>query len=368
MPENNKPPEDRSGKAESDNPPGDTSAKTEKIILPSDISTIDLRNIPREFIPVIAYMIGRPRGHWRDSSYRIFMNNCPLDVIKFFLPEIAFYIDTEAEPNAIPTPLFPIGATSDVESRTPDFVWKFSTIKTIKPEIPGIILSLEQQHDNEPNLALRINQTCFRLMDRYYGDLVIGFAFFTGESCNIDTDYVRMKCNLGFSGKIGTYYVKTVDIDELKNDKRPFALAILASLYSLKAGKDPKERGKYAVELLNLLKDSTNTTPEYKNAFIYFICGILQLYEDDISFEIKERWLMESISTMAQFREDCREKFLAEGEAKTFLEMLPQQFELMKFRPSYEPELIELGASKGVSKETIEAEHAKWLKSQENKS
>jgi hypothetical protein len=63
MSENNKPPEARSGKTESDNPPGDTSAMTENFILPSDISTVDLKNIPREAIPVIAYMIGRPPGH-----------------------------------------------------------------------------------------------------------------------------------------------------------------------------------------------------------------------------------------------------------------------------------------------------------------
>jgi hypothetical protein len=268
------------------------------------------------------------------------------------------------------TPIFPIGATSDAESRTPDFVWKFSTIKTIKPEIPDIILSLEQQHDNEPDLALRINQTCFRLMDRYYEDLVIGFALFTGEICNIDTDYICMEYKLGFSGKIGTYYVKTVDVDELKNDKRPFALAILASSYSLKAGKDSKAREKYAIELLNLLSDSTNMTSAYKDAFIYFICGLFQLYEDDISIEIKERWVMERISMVGQFTaqvmEDCREKFLAEGEAKNFLKMLPYQFELMKLRPSYKSELVELGASSGVNKETIEAEHAKWLKNKEN--
>jgi hypothetical protein len=89
---------------------------------------------------------------------------------------------------------------------------------------------------------------------------------------------------------------------------------------------------------------------------------------------------MDRVSMAAQFRtqvrEDSREKFLAEGEARAeargraenFSTMSPYQFELLNVRPSYESELIELGESSGASKETIEVEQAKWLKNQENKS
>jgi hypothetical protein len=46
--------------------------------------------------------------------------------------------------------------------------------------------------------------------------------------------------------------VKNVDEEELKRDKRPFALPILAGKRMLEAGGRAEKRGEYSLELLDL--------------------------------------------------------------------------------------------------------------------
>jgi hypothetical protein len=73
---------------------------------------------------------------------------------------------------------------------------------------------------------------------------------------------------------------------------------------------------------------------------------------------------MNRYSISQQIRAEAAAEATAETTARIFFQMLPSQFELMEFRPSYKSELIELGQQCGISEELIEKAHAQWLKDQ----
>jgi hypothetical protein len=323
------------------------------------------QSIPSSIVPLIVAMIGKTPGHWRDSAWRLLFNDCSLDAIEFLAPKIAVYIDKNVPPLNIPVPIYGFAAVSDIDSRIPDAIWKF---KALNPEEQDIIFYLEQQHNDVPDFALRINQISFRLMDSYPNDIVIGFAIYTGENNKIYNIYNRVKGDLGFFGKFGSYILKTAKVDELKQDKSFFATAILAAKYMEISNGIPAEREKYGIELLNTIYTNINLDNNRKLAYGLFVCRILRLYDNDISIKLQERWLMTTIFTASDVFAGGKIEGQIEGQAICFLDMLPHQFEFIKIRPSYKSELIEIGARNGVNKEIIEAEYAEWLNKQNKKS
>jgi hypothetical protein len=70
----------------------------------------------------------------------------------------------------------------------------------------------------------------------------------------------------------------------------------------------------------------------------------------------------------AEAAAEAAAKAAAEATARIFFQMLPSQFELMEFRPSYKTELIEFWVKNGINKEMIDAEYKKWLKKRDIKS
>jgi predicted transposase/invertase (TIGR01784 family) len=80
--------------------------------------------------------------------------------------------------------------------------------------------------------------------------------------------------------------------EELKEDKRIFALPVLAAKRMLEAGGQAEKRGKYSLELLELI-EARNLSSEKTWSLKRFVYRILQIGKEDIDPKVREAWKMQ---------------------------------------------------------------------------
>jgi hypothetical protein len=80
--------------------------------------------------------------------------------------------------------------------------------------------------------------------------------------------------------------------EELKEDKRIFALPVLAAKRMLEAGGQAEKRGKYSLELLDLT-EARKLGSEKTWSLKRFVYRILQIGKKDIDPKVREAWKMQ---------------------------------------------------------------------------
>jgi len=81
---------------------------------------------------------------------------------------------------------------------------------------------------------------------------------------------------------------------ELERNENIFAVVVLAAKRMLDAAGDPKKRGKFSLELLNLLRERGYDNKRMKS-IQWFIYRILRIQDEEIEPKVKEVWKMHSI-------------------------------------------------------------------------
>ena len=244
---------------------------------------------------------------WIDKSWRNVLSENLDDAISFFMPDIAADRDYGKAPFLLPPELSAIGGDSDKGMRTVDLA--ISIPMTTGPD-QRLALHIEQQHAHDRDFPWRMFQGHYRMSDQYRIP-VTSLAIFTGNISPVST-YLNTCYGTRVQFDFNFYHVQSVDVKELENDPRIFAVVILAAKRMLDAGGSPQKRGQYSLELLDLLAERgyDNKKARSLQRFVY---RILQIKNSEIDAKVREVWNMQLIPIDEAVKEIYVRDALEEG-------------------------------------------------------
>jgi len=259
---------------------------------------------------------GRPHK-WRDTAWKRALVDGARDALTYFMPDLAADMDTSKEVTGITDFALPLeDSDSDRHTRFSDV---FLNVPLIGGEDWNVACFAEQQHESdrhEPDSSFgeRMFDSYVRLRAQRLRGRTTGFAIFTGDSEDVKS-YIETCYGFEVSIKFRTFYLPGYDMEELREDKRPFARVMYAGRLSLGTEDNVALREKYAWELLN-----TTTEQEYderQRKFIFeFADRIFWLGDPEISRELKEAYEMKTIPLSEYLKEIDREEAMMIGETK----------------------------------------------------
>jgi hypothetical protein len=252
---------------------------------------------------------------WIDRAWKDVLHENADDAISFFIPELAAERDYSKKPQSA-NPQHPvIGGDSNKGERTSDLCLSFD-LKT--GETSRAAFLVEQQHEEDKTLPLRMFQSYYRASDEY-AIPVTSLAILTGGAKPINM-YTSSWYGTSVSFTYNIYSVPRADAEELKRDKRIFAIPVLAAKRMLDAKGSAKKREEYSLELLGLT-EARRLNEETMWSFKNFIHRILRIGDKDIDSKVREAWKMkfrpidEVISDIRirDAKEEVARNFLADG-------------------------------------------------------
>jgi hypothetical protein len=224
---------------------------------------------------------------WIDRSWKDVIKENLDDAISFFMPGLAKVRDYSAKPGAADPEHPAIGGKSNKGKRISDLC---ISLPLKSGAVSRAIFLIEQQHEKDDTLPLRMFQSYYRASDEYAVP-VTSLAIYTGKTAPVDT-YIREWQGTSVNFKYNIYSVYMANWDELKQDSRNFALPLLAAKMMLEAGGEAAKRGEYSIELLELIGER-NFDGEKAWSFQNFAYRLLQIDKDDIDPKIKGVWKMQ---------------------------------------------------------------------------
>jgi predicted transposase YdaD len=248
---------------------------------------------------------------WKEA-----LRNGAQSAIEYFMPDLAADMDSTRALTGIPgMELYPEGANSDKGMRVSDV---FFDVPMRDGENGNVALFTEQQDEEDKEFALRVFETYIRMRKRQRARTT-GFVIYTGDSPNVDT-YSESCYGFEVSVKFRTFHLSSMNVDELRADKRPFGRVVLAARLSLDAGDNVELREKYAAEILNTT-DEQGYNRDKRLFILEFSRRIFRLNDPLISKKLKEVYEMQTVPlreyalqiTRELDKEEGREEGKAEG-------------------------------------------------------
>ncbi|MDR2300813.1 MAG: hypothetical protein LBF38_02070 [Deltaproteobacteria bacterium] len=256
------------------------------------------------------------------------------------MPEVYKVYDNTRDIEAILAPeLMNEDANSDKGMRRPDVLLIVPLKNT--PEEPikeaeepkkrtdrRVLVFIEQQHEDDPTIGLRIFQVSHRVQVLNTIDSMTAFVIYTGNNKGVDCYETT---SFGFKNRIEfkTFHLKDYNVDELRQDKSAIARVLYAALMANQIGDDPAKREACAEELLKMVGETEYNTKQ-RNLIIFFSRGIFRVNSSDISDQLKEKYnmLTESLEEALKktfkelFEVECIEKCKAESQYEFARKML----------------------------------------------
>jgi hypothetical protein len=223
---------------------------------------------------------------WIDRSWKDVIKENLDDAISFFMPNLAELRDYSAKPGVADPERPAIGGKSNKGKRTSDLCISMPLLSGSESRA---IFLIEQQHEEDNALPLRIFQSYYRASDEYALP-VTSLAIYTGKTEPVDT-YIREWQGTSVYFKYNVYSVNRADADGLKHDARNFALPVLTAKRMLEAGGKARRRGEYSLELLEHIGER-NFDSEKAWSLQKFAYRLLQIDKDDIDPKVREVWKM----------------------------------------------------------------------------
>ena len=244
---------------------------------------------------------------WIDTSWREVITKNIDDAILFFMPDIAADRDYSKEPVLLQNELRAIGVSSDKGARYADLALSIPLKTGVDHRL---LLHVEQQHAYDKNFPLRMFQIHYRMSDQLQLP-VTSLAIFTGDR-NPAAVYLKEYYGTRVQFEYNVYHVINADEEELKNDTRIFALVILTAKKMIEARGDPKKRGQFSLELLQLLRERGYDDKRVQSLQV-FIYHILQIKDNNIDSEVREEWKMQGIPISEAVKEIYIRDAIEEG-------------------------------------------------------
>jgi hypothetical protein len=223
-----------------------------------------------------------------DRAWKDVLKGSLDDAISFFMPSLASERDYSKIPEAADPVHLAIGGKSDKGSNISDVCFK---VPLKNGEFPRSLFFVEQQHEEDKSLPLRVFQSWYRASDEYQFP-VTALVIYTGGAKPVNI-YIREWHGTSVNFMFNIYSVPDeANAEELKRDERPFSIPVLAAKRMFEAKGDPLKRGKYSLELLDLIK-KRGLDDNKARQFQKFTRNILQIDKEDIDPRIKEVWKVE---------------------------------------------------------------------------
>jgi hypothetical protein len=262
-------------------------------------------------------MTGNPHK-WRDIAWKWALVDGARDAIEYFMPDLASDMDSSREVTGIRGMELPVkGSVSDKDMLISDV---FLNVPVKGGEDWSVACLAEQQHADErgkkgkKGFAARMFDSWVQLRASRPVGRVTGFAIYTGGAKDVNS-YTEICYGLEASLKFRTFHVPSCVLEELRDDKRPFARVMYAGRLSLESGDDLALREKYAWELLNTIDEEDYDKAQRK--FIFeFVGRIFRLTDPKISKRLKEAFKMITIPLSKYAEEIAKEEGMEEGMEK----------------------------------------------------
>jgi hypothetical protein len=190
----------------------------------------------------------------------------------------------------------------------------FLNVPVIGGENWSVACLAEQQDENDKDFASRVFDSVVRLRASRPAGGVTGFAIYTGGSKNVNL-YAETCYGMEISMKFRTFHVPSYSVEELREDKRPFARVMYAGRLSLESGDDVALREKFAWELLSMPVEEGYDKRQRK-FILEFVGRIFRLRDPKISEDLKEAYKLRTISLEQYVAEIDKEEARMEGMEK----------------------------------------------------
>jgi hypothetical protein len=260
-------------------------------------------------------MSGRPHK-WRDVAWKQAIVDGARDAICYFMPDLASDMDASKEVTGITGMELPVkGSDTDKGMLVSDV---FLNVPVLGGEDWSVACLAEQQDAHDDSFALRMFDSYVRLRAQRPAGRTTGFAIYTGDSGDVNS-YTESSYGLEASLKFRTFHLPGYGVEELREDKRPFALVMYAGRLSLESGDDVVLREKYAWELLNTANEREYDKKQRK-FILEFADRIFWLKGPGISEDLKEAYAMQTITLEEYSKQIAKEEGIMEGMEKGIME------------------------------------------------
>ncbi len=175
------------------------------------------------------------------------------EFIEFFLgKKLHDSIDFSVEPEFLEQELNDTFAANEPNKKITDKIVRYS-LKNGKFRF--IIIHIEFQGKSEKDFAERMFRYFVYIYLKYGSTDITALALYTGASRpNAYSTFTVSVFGTKLTYQFNTYTVREKDETELEKSDNPFALAVLASLYLIKAGKDPNQKLAYKKKLIEIAR------------------------------------------------------------------------------------------------------------------
>jgi hypothetical protein len=241
---------------------------------------------------------------WRDIAWKWAIVDGARDAIKYFMPDLASDMDASREVTGIKGMELPVkGSDTDKDMLVSDV---FLNVPVRGGEDWSVACLAEQQHAHDKSFVARVFGSWVRLRASRPAGRVTGFAIYTGDSKDVNF-YTETCYGLEATLKFRAFLVRGYKVEELRDDKRPFARVMYAGRLSLESGDDLALREKYAWELLNTTREDDYDKAQRK--FILEFAGrIFRLNDPRINEGLKEAYKMITIPLSKYAEEIAKEE------------------------------------------------------------
>jgi hypothetical protein len=255
---------------------------------------------------------------WRDTAWKRAIINGARDAIAYFMPDLAADMDTSREVTGITgVELLMACSDSDKGMLVSDV---FLNVPVIGGEEWSVACLAEQQHENDKGFGGRMFDSYVRLRASRPRGRTTGFAIYTGDSENVKS-YTEVCYGCEVSIKFRTFHLPSYDVEELRNDKRPFARVMYAGRLSLGIENNVALREKYAWELLDITTEQEYDKRQRK-FILEFADRIFWLSDPGINQDVKEAYKMKTIPLSEYLNEIDKEEAMMEGKFEVARTML----------------------------------------------
>jgi hypothetical protein len=227
--------------------------------------------------------------HWQDYAWKWLFKIAGIDAIIYFMPDLYALFAPDTEVNIImDAPLGQHEADSDKGRKLPDLILKISKLRADDTNITCLI---KQQHDRKKDFTERLFTSLIRLRRQCKEkEKLTAFVIYTNGVNNLD-HHTENFLSLSWTVNFDTFDLMSCDVEELRRDKRPFALAIYAAFMANKYRNDFTQREKIAWEILKKSRKKAYTENQ-KLYTLQFARRILNLNSDLINKKLKEAYVM----------------------------------------------------------------------------
>lgn len=240
------------------------------------------------------------------------------DFVAFFMPDLYTHIDFTQKPTFLDKEFQSLFPEAKKGRRYLD---KLVKVFLKSGQVQWVLIHAEVQGYKEEQFSERMFRYFYRIFDKYQ-QKIVSLAILTDE--NRDWKPERFEYKFFQTELVYNYRTcKLLEQDEvaLKTSNNPFALAVLASLYTIRSKRNQDRRFKFKIELTEMLLEKNYSNDRIKAVFL-FIQTLLRLND-----EIKQDLFMEEVHKMAtankkrlepisDFEEAVLRKGRKEGEAK----------------------------------------------------